>query len=135
MGEEERDELVELSLRGADAIERADLEEIRELIHPDCEFHSRLAATEGRVYHGIVGMERYFRDMQEAWSAVEREVLTVERIGENTVLSSARMNATGRGSGIEFHEVFWTVTWFEDRLVRRVDSFLDRDTAYAAARG
>ena len=135
MGDAERDELIDLARRGSDALERGDLDAVRPLIRPDAEFHFQLAASEGRFYRGIEGLEQYVRDLEEAFETVERETLTMERVAESVVVVSIRVRAVGRGSGIEIDDVvFWAVMWFEDGLVRRMESFRDRDSAYAAAR-
>ena len=135
MGDAERDELTDLTRRGFDALERRDLDEVRPLIRPDAEFHFLLAASEGRFYRGIEGLEQYVRDLEEAFETVERETLTMERVAESVIVVSIRVRAVGRGSGIEIDDVvFWAVMWFEDGRVRRMESFRDRDSAYAAAR-
>ena len=95
--EEDRGKLVSSVF---DAVDRRDLDAVMALVHPDAEFHSRLAASEGRVYKGREGVRNFFRDVDEAFDEVHRGAIEIVGMrGENVVLVS-RIAGTGRGSGI-----------------------------------
>lgn len=117
--------------RALDAINRRDLDELTDCCTADVEFHSALAATEGRIYRGHEGLGQYLDDSEQAWSSFRLDVDNVLDAGEAVVLLM-RVVATGRGSGIPVEQEMGAVLEFEGERVRRYISHLDRDDARRA---
>ena len=62
-------ENVGLIERGFDALNRRDVEGAKALADPDCELRTRFTGLGGETYRGHPGVESWFADVAEAWSA------------------------------------------------------------------
>ncbi len=130
-----------MSRENAETIERGyrllaarDFEGIARLLDPDFELRPGLAgASEGAVYRGVDGLRRYVSDMAEIW---ERFQQVPERFIDsgNEVIAVVRVEAKGRGSGIELSQqtaAHWT---FRNGRALRVVGYIDVASALDAAR-
>jgi ketosteroid isomerase-like protein len=123
---------LELSREATAALNRRDIEALERLCDPGVEFHSRLAASEGRVYVGYEGIRRYLTDIDESFESFERELTEVVEVGDKVVVGHA-VRAVGRGSGLRIDQEVWVVNSFAGDRATRVEVFVDRDEALAAA--
>jgi ketosteroid isomerase-like protein len=126
---------VERVHRAYEAWNRDHFEAVRELLHPEVEWHSSgLFAGLEPVNHGHEGVRRWWRQLKEPWESFTIEVRReLERGG--TVITDVRFRAVGRESGVEVDLPFAHVFEFEDGLVVRYRSFGSLEEALAAAGG
>ena len=53
------------------------------------------------TYHGIDGFVEWITSWNEAWDRFHTEILELEQMGDDRVLTKMRQSGVGRGSGIE----------------------------------
>ena len=100
----------------------------------DLEFVPAIAAAvEGGSVHGKEEVRRFFSSLQETWEVFLIEADEFREVGDQ-VISLGRLKAKGRGSELELDQPFYTVLWFHDGNVWRMQSFLDLEAAESAAR-
>jgi ketosteroid isomerase-like protein len=103
------------------------------LVHPDFEMVTPASlASEPDVYRGPEGARRWWKGFDDAMEGVYLEGVTFTAIGEQ-VLVETLLHARGARTGIETAQrafVLWTV---RDDKVLRVETFVDREEALAAA--
>ena len=89
-----------------EAFQQRDIDRFLSYIHPDVEWHSRLA-VEG-THHGHDGVRRWWAGLFEVfpdWSPTIREVRELD----DFVLFHADIAASGAGSGLGVDQDFWQV--------------------------
>jgi uncharacterized protein len=92
---------LELAREVFDAVARQDLSRLIELTDPDVQWQSFFAlGEEGGVYRGHDGIERYVRDLKDAWETVQPEIQDGVGVGA-VVVAVGRIHYRGRGSGVE----------------------------------
>ena len=117
-----------------DALNRHDPDAMRELVHPDYEFHARFAALEGRVYRGPRGFHDYFRDLDDGFEDLRWELdELVQPPDEANLFAAFRFTARGRGSGIPIDMSVHQVWAFRDGLAWRNVSYASKAEALEAA--
>src|SRR5947209_20327383 len=96
-----RSENVQAARRLLGAVAERDLGTILELVDPEIEWRSFLAAfLEGGAYRGHEGMRRYVADLQEAWDYLRPEVDDLLDAGD-VILGVGQIHYRGKGSGVE----------------------------------
>jgi ketosteroid isomerase-like protein len=85
-----------------EAVNRRDAEALVDLMHPDVEFFPILAALEGPVYSGHVGVRRWLRSLELDWQLYETRLERVYDLGDSA-LGLGGWHARGRTSGVELH--------------------------------
>ena len=124
---------VELARRGYARWSAGDVEGMIELITPDFEFVPVIAASvEGGSVKGPDESRRFFMGLNETWETFRIDVDEFRDLGDR-VMSSGRLIAKGRGSEVELDHPFYSVVWIRDGRFARMQSFLERDAAEAAA--
>jgi ketosteroid isomerase-like protein len=124
---------VELARRGYARWSAGDVEGMIELITPDFEFVPAIAASvEGGAVKGPDEARRFFLGLNETWETFRIYADEFRDLGDR-VMSSGRLIAKGRGSEVELDHPFYSVIWFCDGRFARMQSFLDQDSAEAAA--
>lgn len=103
-----------------------------DLFHPEFEFRSALAATEGRVYRGAKGNEEWYRDLDDAFGCVRFDVEEVIEAGDLLVVL-IRGHFSGRSSGVAFSQSFGQVWRFRDGRATRNDVYATHAEALEAA--
>src|SRR5688500_1276135 len=83
-----------------DAINGHDPDAMLRLVHPECEFHARFAALEGRVYQGSAGFHEYFRDIDAGFAGCRWEADEARQASEERLFVVFRFTAVGRASGV-----------------------------------
>ncbi len=111
------------------AVTRRDVEAVEAVISEDFEFESTFAASEGRVFRGPTAIRDYFAAVDEAFEEIRIELVDVLGEDEGRVALRARVNARGRGSGLEINHVYGQVWTVADGTVVHVASYLDPDEA------
>jgi ketosteroid isomerase-like protein len=126
-------ENVETVERGYRLLAVGDFEGIAPLLDPDFELRPVLAgASEGAVYRGVEGLRQYVSDMAQSWERFDQVPERFIDSGDD-VMVVARVEAKGRGSGIELSQrmaAHWT---FRNGRVLRVVGHMDVAGALDAA--
>jgi ketosteroid isomerase-like protein len=100
---------------------------------PDFEFRSRVAAVEGRDYHGHEGGRRYFEDMAEAWREWHNEPEEMVEVSPDAVLVDSTFYGVGRDSGMPVQLRSSIVFVLSEGKITRALSYATREEALAAA--
>ena len=112
-----------------------DLEGALEFSTPDFEFVPAIAAgVEGGSVKGRDAVRRFFAGLDETWETFRIEMDEFREVGDQ-VMGIGRLTAKGRGSELELDQPMYSVVWIRDGKLTRMQSFLDRDAAEAAAGG
>jgi ketosteroid isomerase-like protein len=117
-------ENVEAFRRALDAYNRRDIDAFMERFDATVETHPlnlAMFAREATVYHGHDGIREFIRDVDEALSETQVEVLEVRDLGER-VVAGGRLHARGRASGAEIESpIGWVVDFASGKVVRMRD--------------
>jgi ketosteroid isomerase-like protein len=114
------------------AVNRRDAEALVDLMHPEIEFFPILAALEGPVYSGHVGVRRWLRSLELDWEHYETRLERIYDLGASA-LGLGGWRARGRTSGVELHMQpgAWHARVREGRVVWW-RTYTDRAEAFAA---
>jgi ketosteroid isomerase-like protein len=124
---------LEVARRGYQGWADGDVETMLEVSTSDVEFVPAIAgAVEGGSVKGQDEVRRFFSGLQETWETFRLEVDEFREVGDR-VLGIGRLTAKGRGSELELDHPMYSVLWFRDGKVERMQSFLDLEAAEAAA--
>jgi ketosteroid isomerase-like protein len=124
---------LDLARRGYGRWAEGDVEGMIELSTPDFEFVPAIASgVEGGSVKGPDEFRHFFNEMQETWEIFRLEVDEFREVGDR-VIGIGRLTAKGRGSELELDQPIYSVVWFRDGKVARMQSFLDESAARAAA--
>jgi ketosteroid isomerase-like protein len=74
---------------------RRDVPTLEGRISEDCELHSVLAATEGRVFRERQGIRDYFAELGSAFAEFQYEIEKVMDTGEDRVVALVKFTARG----------------------------------------
>jgi len=119
--------LTERYMQALDAFNRRDLEGWLAVVHENVEIESRFSQVHSR-YRGHPAIRRWWNDLGEAWEYIEVRAEEVHQVGDDETLALIRLEAKGRGSGLEVSEATaHRVTWL-DGLWIRLD-YVDRAAA------
>ena len=121
---------IEIAQRATEAITRRDLDELGELLAPDCEIVPLRAAVERTVFRGPDALRRWFAAQDDAWEgmAVETESW---REGSDWVLMFGRLRARGRQSGVPLDVQAAGIYRFRDALITSIKVYTNRAEALA----
>lgn len=103
-----------------------------ELFHPDLEWHNSPEWPGGSVHHGIDAVLRDLRQQFDAWDEARYEPLQILRKGDKVVVL-LHVVVRGKASGIPSGWEGGHVLTLRDGKVARVEAFIDRAQALAAA--
>jgi len=124
---------LEVARRGAQSWADGDVEAMLDDSTTDFEFIPAIAAAvEGGSVKGQDEFRRFFNGLKETWETFSIEVDEFRAAGDK-VMTIGRLKAKGRGSELELDQRIYSVVWFRDGKVARMQSFLDRDAAESAA--
>ena len=117
---------------GFAALARGDLDEMLTVVHPDIELLPLSGKlVDRRSYHGHEGVREWDRARADTWD-LEFIPAEYEDLGDR-VLVHGEVRTRGKGSGLELDT---TVSWlfeFREGKIARLEAFLDREEARAAA--
>jgi ketosteroid isomerase-like protein len=124
---------VETARRGYRAWAEGDWATVFEDSTPDLEFVPAVAASvEGGSITGQDEIRRFFTELRETWERFEIEMNEFREVGDR-VMGIGRLTARGRGSELELDQPIYSVAWFRDGKIARMQSFLDLEAAESAA--
>ena len=104
-----------------------------EMAVEDVEFVPAVAAAvEGGSVRGRDEVRAFFENLNEIWETFHVEPGEFREVGDQ-VLMLGRVTAKGRGSGLELDQPMFSVIWFSDGKIARMQSFLDEGAALATA--
>jgi ketosteroid isomerase-like protein len=122
---------VEKVKHGFAALARGDLEGMLTVVHPDIELLPLSGKLEGRIYHGHEGVREWDRARHDTWD-LEFTPSEYEDLGDS-VLVHGEVRSRGAASGVELDTpVSWVFEFREGKIIR-LEAFLDRAEARAAA--
>ena len=124
-------ENVETFRRGADAIERGDVEAALRLCHPDGVMQPLRAATEG-AFVGLEGMRQFFADTAETFEIFRLDYTDIRDLGDR-VLAIGSIRVRGRGSGVETNIPTAAIAQYRDGLLWRFKDYGEARLALEAA--
>ena len=99
---------------------------------PDFEWITSMAAVEGEVFVGRVGIETYFGRMRDAWDVFQTLAEEYRDLGDR-VLLLGRLDGRGRTSGVPVSAPLDILFDLRGGRISRMHSFLDHDEALRAA--
>jgi ketosteroid isomerase-like protein len=124
---------LDVARRGYACWAAGDLDGMLELTTPDFEFVPAIAATvEGGSIKGHDDFRRFFAELHETWETFRISSDDLREVG-GQVMGIGRLTAKGRGSELELDQPIYTVLWFRGDRIERMQSFLGREDAEAAA--
>jgi ketosteroid isomerase-like protein len=121
---------VALAKRVVAAFNRRDVAAIAEMVTDDFEWVTWTGAVQSTVYHGVDGLESYFRDA-DVWEVLNLEVREYRELGDE-VLVVGVFHARGGGSGVEIHAPYYSAFFVRGERLARVMSFRSEEEALAA---
>jgi ketosteroid isomerase-like protein len=99
---------------------------------PAVELHEWPEAPGAQTYHGPDGLRQALEKWFETWEWMHLDIAEIVDAGDQ-VLVSLNQRARGSGSGIEVEITSHNVYTFRDGMVTKVQLFIDREPALAAA--
>src|SRR5215216_3593069 len=112
----------------------SDWDALEALWNPDGEIVSPEGWPEPGTFSGWPAMREQFERIKDSWAQDHVEVLSQQFIGDR-LLSDIRWTVRGEASGAPLEVEMWMVSAFRDRKFSKIEYFLDRDAAVAAAEG
>ena len=128
-------ENIEALKRGADALDRGDIEAMLEECDPEVEWHPALLTQltgAAAVYRGYEGVRDMVRDTFDVFTEVHTEYTEIRDLGDRT-LAIGRARTRGRESGAEAESPIASVVDFRNGKALRVWTYLDPEEAIEAA--
>ncbi len=124
---------VELAREVFDAVTRQDLARLIELTDPDVAWESFFSlGEEGGAYRGHSGIERYIRELRDAWEVVEPTIEDAIGVGA-VVFVVGRLDYRGRGSGVASQSTAGWVLKFRGGKVELFRALKNPEKALEAA--
>ncbi|MGZ5321997.1 MAG: nuclear transport factor 2 family protein [Solirubrobacterales bacterium] len=113
---------------------RGDQERTAQLVDPEVEFHGTVGGLqEGQIAHGQSQIDQQFEEVDlEAWEERRLEPEEFIDAGEDVVVLLHEYRR-GRGSGVELETKTAVVVAVSGGRVVRIQGYMDRDAALAAA--
>ena len=108
------------------------VERLAQYLDPAIRLESPLSSLSGEPYRGYAGVERWARDLDDQFS---EWVITVEELStvDDRVLTSGKINARGRASGLTLEFTAASVSHFTgDHRVARIYIYSDVEEALKA---
>jgi ketosteroid isomerase-like protein len=124
-------ENLETFRRGAEAIQRGDVEAVLRLTHPDVVFEPLRAATEG-AFVGRAGVRRFLADTAETFELFRPAYADIRDLGDR-VLAVGSIRVRGRGSGVETDIPTAGIAEYRDGLLWRWKDYGEARLALEAA--
>jgi ketosteroid isomerase-like protein len=126
-------ENIELARQVFEAVAQRDSSRLIELTEPEVEWRSFFAVgEEGGVYRGHTGIQRYVKDLDDAWELIHPDIEQGIGLG-SVVLLVGQVQYRGRGSGVETAEPAGWVLKFRAGRVLSFRAFHEPEQALEAA--
>jgi ketosteroid isomerase-like protein len=114
------------------AFNSRDIDSVAGELDPDVELHEWPEAPGSQSYRGPDGVRRAIDSWFETWEWMRVEVEDIVEVGDH-VLFTLHQRAKGKGSEAEVEVRSFNVYTFRDGKVTRIQLFIERDRALAAA--
>jgi hypothetical protein len=101
-------------------------------LHPEVEWKTAFSLT-GETRRGVTEFARFCDEWLDATERYAVTVRDVRDIGDDRVFIVSDLAFKGKGTGIEVNGISFAVVTVDDRLIRRIDEYADRDEALKAA--
>jgi uncharacterized protein len=128
-------ENVDAFIQAVEAYNRRDIDAFLKAFDPDVEWRPLTQAmfgTEETVYRGHDGVRKFMREVDEAFSEVQIDLLETRDLGERIVVIG-HLRARGKASSAETESPIGWVVEFKDGRVTRMSDYLDPKAAFEAA--
>lgn len=109
-----------------------DLAGTLEYFDEDCEIRPILVLIEGGLYRGHEGVRRWFSDVFSDWTEFCPEIHGSCEL-EDSLLTTGRIRARGRTSGVELDTRMWWRHTFRDGRILRMEAFREPTADHRAA--
>jgi ketosteroid isomerase-like protein len=125
-------ENVEILRRLHEALNRGDLDNAVQYLHPEVELRPGIVAPDqSSLYRGRDGVQQFFETVYEAFEEQRTDIGEIIEVGDR-VLAVEDWRVRGR-DGIELQFEVIDLYTFRDGLIVRADGFVDRSEALEAA--
>jgi ketosteroid isomerase-like protein len=123
---------VQIARQVFDAFNRGDVEALRDLVDPECEFAPHITGGfEHTEFRGLEGLSDFMRRVPETWERLHVEPLQVRENGDVVVMLGT-LRGVGRASGIEVEtRTIWVWTFRAARM-RRLEAHAADDPGEVA---
>ncbi len=127
------EENVRLAQRGFDAFNGGDVDAVLAMLDPEVEVYSDPGFLNSGYSYGRDGYLRWVGEWLEAWEEFVIEVIEIEAVGDDHVVSVVHQRGRGRG-GIEVEQDVAFMWEVRDGRAVRLHLYPDRAAALAAVR-
>jgi ketosteroid isomerase-like protein len=110
--------------RAYQALNRGDTAEALSVLDPGAEWHEHSTLPEAGRYKGRDAIERFLHGFMESWDRFHQDLERVEGAGDKVFLF-LRVQAVGKGSGVEVAASYAHVWTMRDGRGTRVDAYED----------
>lgn len=126
------EENIEVVRRANAAWNGNDWEELEALTDPDVEAVAPEGWPETEGFKGWPAVRRQYERLKDM-EHERAELMEIESVGGQRVLSRVRWTGTGRGSGLEIDTSLWVLQKVDGGRIARIEFFLDEKLAKQAA--
>ena len=112
---------------------RAGIDSVLDLMHPEVEVVDLPHAPEGRHHRGHAAIAAWFRSMEEVWDRLRLDAEEVTELDGERVLAIVRFSGHARSSGMEIDQRVATVFTIHEGKTVRWQNYPTRDEAVADA--
>ncbi|HEX6116404.1 MAG TPA: nuclear transport factor 2 family protein [Solirubrobacterales bacterium] len=118
-----------LARRALATLADGDAEALIGLCDPEVECRPLIAGVEGGPYRGHEGIKRWFAELSSSFDERRPEILSIEPLGDDTLVCELDLHLRGRGSGVEIDQRVWGAARFRAGLVLWWGFFETREEA------
>ncbi len=93
------------------ALNRGDLDAFIDSVHPEVEFTSLIAESEGQTFHGHDGVRRWWRDVARSLGGLHFELTRMVPHGDR---GYSELTVTGHVGGVEVPQRMWQAVRLRD---------------------
>ena len=110
---------------------RAGIQAVLDLMHPEVEVVDLPHAPDGRRHAGRAAIAAWFGSMEEVWDGLRLDAEEVTELDGERVLAVVRLSGRARSSGMEIEQRVATVFTIRDGKTVRWQNYPTRDQAVA----
>jgi ketosteroid isomerase-like protein len=125
---------MELLTQAFQAFERGDVAWFDDKITPDLVIVQAPEVPDSKTYEGPRAMAEALADWPTEWADFRMDLLEIIDVGDDVYVTAACHRGRGRESGIEMNFKVFYVTRGRGGKLARMETYLSRDRALAAAR-
>lgn len=106
-----------------DRLNAGDLEAGKELMAADVELDTRVTSVSGRVYRGHAGLDQWAAELDESFEDMQQTPERLIPLDSQRTIVVTRIQARGRGSGVDIDETIASIFTVKTGKVTRVESY------------